>query len=66
MVQLASFRYIIKYRPGMQNKNTDALSSLPEQKQEMDPVHTDWVVAEEDGAWAEHQSKDPNLAQTRQ
>lgn len=44
VAQLANFRYPVKYSPGTQNKNT--LSKLPEQKQEMAPMHADQVMAE--------------------
>lgn len=66
VAQLANFRYTVKYHPGTQNKNVDALSRLPEQKQEMAPMHVDRVMAEEDGAWVERQSRDLDLSQIQQ
>lgn len=66
VAQLANFRYTIKYRPGTQNRNADALSRLPEQKRETAPVHAGWIMAEGDETWEERQSKDPDLSQIRQ
>lgn len=47
--QLANFRYTIKYRPGTENRNADALSRLPEQKGEVAPVHADRARLEKRG-----------------
>jgi len=62
--QLANFKYTIKYRPGTQNRNADALSRLPDQEGKR-PVCVDQVMAE-DKTWEERQARDPDLAQIRQ
>ncbi|KAM4604665.1 protein FAM78B-like [Polymixia lowei] len=62
--QLANFNYTIKYRPGRQNRNADALSRLPQS--EMTLVQADYVLVEGDDEWAERQAKDPDLSLLRQ
>ena len=64
--QLANFRYTIKYRPGTQNRNADALSRLSEQQRGMAPVHADRIMVEGDETWEERQVRDPDLFQVRQ
>ena len=61
--QLANFKYTIKYRPGKQNGNADALSRLPEQEKEMVALHSDLVTVEGDGTWKERQTRDRELSQ---
>ncbi|XP_032367401.1 uncharacterized protein LOC116686492 [Etheostoma spectabile] len=57
--QLANFRYVIKYRPGAQNKNADALSRLPE-VQDQTPFLAGGAVVEEPPG-AERQDSMPPL-----
>lgn len=61
-----NFTYTIKYRPGTQNKNADALSMPPEPQQGAAPVCVDQVMAEQEVTWAEWQSRDSALSQIRQ
>lgn len=64
--QLANFRYTIKYRPGTQNKNADALSRIPEQMPAVASVHVGRTTVTEDVPWVERQAKDPDLTQLHQ
>lgn len=54
VAQLANFKYTIKYRPGRQNQNANALSRLPEPRGEKTPVlacRHDWrsqLLAQDD------------------
>lgn len=65
VAQLANFKYVIKYRPGTQNKNADALSRLPEPQDPM-PSLARRVIVEGEPSWADLQAKDPELVQIRQ
>lgn len=60
--QLANFKYIIKYHPGTQNRNADALSRLPEQETKPLLVDSNQVIVERDETWEERQARDPDLS----
>lgn len=66
VAQLANFKYTIKYRPGTQNQNADALSRIQEQREETVLVQVDQVVVEHCETWEERQASDPDLSQIRQ
>lgn len=63
--QLANFKYVIKYRPGTQNKNADALSRLPELQDPMLSLASR-VMVEGEQSWADRQAMDLELMQIRQ
>lgn len=65
VAQLANFKYTVKYRPGTQNRNADALSRLPNSPETM-LVHADQVVVDDNKTWAEQQGQDPELSQMQQ
>ncbi|KAL7838546.1 hypothetical protein AOLI_G00269500 [Acnodon oligacanthus] len=65
VAQLTNLKYTIKYRPGTQNRNADALSRLPN-PQELTPAHADHVVVEENKTWVERQGQDLGLSPMRQ
>jgi len=65
VAQLANFKYVIKYRPGPQNKNADALSRLPQPQDPM-PFLARKVTVEGGQSWADLQAKDPELVEIRQ
>ncbi|XP_028301871.1 uncharacterized protein LOC114462925 [Gouania willdenowi] len=64
VAQLANFKYVIKYRPGTQNKNADALSRLPE-PQDPIPSLASGVMVEQEPCWADLQTNDLELLQIR-
>uniref|UniRef100_A0A3B3DWZ3 Gypsy retrotransposon integrase-like protein 1 n=1 Tax=Oryzias melastigma TaxID=30732 RepID=A0A3B3DWZ3_ORYME len=64
VAQLANYKYTIKYRPGKNNQNADALSRLPTQE---DPAHCKLTQVETLTEDLEtRQSSDPDLQQLRQ
>uniref|UniRef100_A0A1A8L5P6 Gypsy retrotransposon integrase-like protein 1 n=1 Tax=Nothobranchius pienaari TaxID=704102 RepID=A0A1A8L5P6_9TELE len=62
VAQLANFKYTIKYRPGVQNKNADALSRL----QDHEVARVAQVRRDQEESWMERQARDPDLVQVRQ
>lgn len=65
VAQLSNFRYNIKYRSGLQNRNADALSRLSERPEES-PVQVTRIAFVEVETWEEQQAEDPDLAQVKQ
>lgn len=64
VAQLANFNYTVKYRPGTQNRNADALSRL-QPSDNATPTHVSQVAADDIRTWAEQQDQDPVLSQMR-
>lgn len=64
--QLPNFEYVIKYRPGTQNRNADALSRVPEQRRETMQVNADRIMTDGDEPCEQCQGRDPGLVQIRQ
>ncbi|KAK7883852.1 hypothetical protein WMY93_026975 [Mugilogobius chulae] len=64
VAQLANFNYTLKYRPGTQNRNADALSRLPEE--EVGPAQAFQVTIEGEPSWDKRQAADPDLRRIKQ